>query len=75
MGATTFDLDTPGTTHGGQPGTSRALPLRWQLLSVSGCDGDETWVTISHRIEGRIYGVETPVITCLKEVQDNSLCR
>ncbi|GFR33519.1 HTH_48 domain-containing protein [Trichonephila clavata] len=22
----TIDLDTPGTTHGGQPGTSRALP-------------------------------------------------
>ncbi|GFQ85660.1 HTH_48 domain-containing protein [Trichonephila clavata] len=26
MGAPTIDLDTPGTTHGGQPGTSRALP-------------------------------------------------
>ncbi|GFR09359.1 HTH_48 domain-containing protein [Trichonephila clavata] len=26
MGAPTIDLDTPGTTHGGQPGTSCALP-------------------------------------------------
>ncbi|GFY68676.1 HTH_48 domain-containing protein [Trichonephila inaurata madagascariensis] len=26
MGDPTIDLDTPGTTHGGQPGTSRALP-------------------------------------------------
>ncbi|GFR24944.1 HTH_48 domain-containing protein [Trichonephila clavata] len=26
MGAPTIDLDTPGTTHAGQPGTSRALP-------------------------------------------------
>ncbi|GFQ88066.1 HTH_48 domain-containing protein [Trichonephila clavata] len=25
-GCPTIDLDTPGTTHGGQPGTSRALP-------------------------------------------------
>ncbi|KFM59139.1 hypothetical protein X975_26773, partial [Stegodyphus mimosarum] len=33
MGAPTIDLDTQGTTHGGQPGTSRALPLQIKCSS------------------------------------------
>ncbi|GFR09879.1 histone-lysine N-methyltransferase SETMAR [Trichonephila clavata] len=38
--------------------------------------GDENVGPPFHaRIEGRIYGVGTSVITCPKEVQDNSLCR
>ncbi|GFQ72950.1 hypothetical protein TNCT_277711 [Trichonephila clavata] len=55
VGALTIDLDTPETTHGGQPGTSRALLRRWHDFLFRIARG-ETGPPFHARIEGRIYG-------------------
>ena len=57
--------------HGSQSGTSHALPWSWQWLFVSDC-GMEWNMGPAFQAQNKscIYGV----ISCLKEVQNNSLC-